>query len=54
MNDIIEKIEKDSLNVEAIGKNYSCQSSKDLISKLYLEVNFNEFMDSLIEDENNN
>ena len=50
MNDIIEKIEKDSLNVEAIGKNYSCQSSKDLISKLYLEVNFNELLNRMLCD----
>ena len=44
INDIIDKLEKDSQNIEAISKNYNTQSTKELISKLFLELNYNELL----------
>ena len=44
INPIIEKMSEDSKNVDKISKIYGCKNINELISKIFLELNYNELL----------
>jgi chorismate mutase len=44
INPIIEKMSEDSKNIDKISKIYGCKNTNELISKIFLELNYNELL----------